>query len=183
MSVDRATPPHGGTQDSPLPATTDEATDQTPGDETPNEAPDGEAGAALVEFLGTAVLLLVPLVYLVLTLAQVQAGTFAAEGAVREAGRALVTAEDSGTGLARAEAATGIALADQGFDDVPAADVLGVRCSADPCLSPGASVELRARLEVPLPFVPAALRDWVPLAVPVEASQVVTVDEYAVARP
>jgi hypothetical protein len=143
--------------------------------------PDGEAGAALVEFLGTAVLLLVPLIYLVLTLAQVQAGTFAVTGAVREAGRAVVTADDTATGLARAEAATGIALADQGFDDA-AGRVLSVRCSADPCLIPGASVDLRARLEVSLPFVPAGLRDWVPLSIPVEARQVVTVDDYAVPR-
>jgi hypothetical protein len=144
---------------------------------------DGESGAALVEFLGTAVLLLVPLVYLVLTLAQVQAGTFAVQGAAREAGRAMVTADSSAEGLARAQAAAGIALADQGFDDASTADVLTLDCSADPCLTPGATVGVRARLEIALPFVPAALGDRVPLAVPVEAAHVATVDEYGQVRP
>ncbi|CAM3685179.1 pilus assembly protein [Isoptericola cucumis] len=144
---------------------------------------DPEAGAALVEFLGTAVLLLVPLVYLVLTLAQLQAGTFAVQGAAREAGRAMVTADSSSEGVARAQAAAGIALADQGFDDVAVAEALTLDCSADPCLTPGATVGVRVRVAVGLPFVPTGLRDWVPLEIPVEATQVATVDEYGQVRP
>ncbi|MCA5893406.1 pilus assembly protein [Isoptericola sp. NEAU-Y5] len=151
--------------------------------EADDAAVDPEAGAALVEFLGTAVLLLVPLVYLVLTLAQVQAGAFAVEGAAREAGRAMVTADSSAQGAARAGVAAGIALADQGFDDVDPDGALSLRCSADPCLTPGAQVVVRAQLAVPLPFVPAGLRDWVPLEIPVEATHVATVDEYGQVRP
>ncbi len=143
-------------------------------------AHDPEAGAALVEFLGTAVLLLVPLVYLVLTVAQVQAGAFAVEGAAREAGRAMVTADSAETGAGRARAAAGIAFADQGF---AAADgSVSLECSADPCLTPGATVGVRTRLAVPLPFVPEALRGWVPLEIPVTATHVATVDEYGKAR-
>ena len=144
---------------------------------------DPEAGSALVEFLGTAVLLLVPLVYLVLTVGQVQAGTFAVEGAAREAARAVVTAPSSADGVARAQAAVGLALADQGFDDVPSRDSLTLECSNDPCLAPDGTVGVRVRVEIPLPFVPAGLRSWVPLAVPVEASHVATVDRYAQVRP
>ena len=146
-------------------------------------ATDPEAGAALVEFLGTAVLLLVPLVYLVLTLAQLQAGTFGVQGGAREAGRAMVTAGSSDDGVSRAQSAAGIALADQGFGDVAVADVLTLDCSADPCLTPGAAVGVRVRVAVGLPFVPAGLRDWVPLEVPVEATHVATVDEYGQVRP
>ncbi|MFE6969569.1 pilus assembly protein [Isoptericola sp. NPDC057653] len=142
---------------------------------------DHEAGAALVEFLGTAVLLLVPLVYLVLTVAQVQAGAFAVEGAAREAGRAMVTADSSAAGAERARAAAGIAFADQGFDVVDGS--VSLECSADPCLTPGATVGVRTWLEVPLPFVPAGLRGWVPLEIPVTATHVATVDEYGQARP
>ena len=145
------------------------------------DRPDPEAGAALVEFLGTAVLLLVPLVYLVLTVAQVQAGAFAVEGAAREAGRAMVTASSSDAGAERARAAAGIAFADQGFDVDDGS--VWLECSADPCLTPGATVGVRTRLTVPLPFVPAALRDWVPLEVPVSATHVATVDEYGQVRP
>jgi Flp pilus assembly protein TadG len=141
---------------------------------------DDEAGAAMIEFLGAAVILLIPLVYLVLTLAQVQAGTFAVEGAAREAARAVVTADASAEGAARAEAAVRIALADQGFDG---GGSLALECSHDPCLTPGGMVGARVTLAVPLPFVPAALRSWVPLEVPVEAAHVGTVDRYGQVRP
>ncbi len=141
---------------------------------------DDERGSAMVEFIGAAVLLLVPLVYLVLTLAQVQAGTFAVEGAAREAARAVVTAQSSAEGAARAQAAVRIALADQGFDD---GDALRLECSHDPCLTPGGTVATQVRLAVPLPFVPEALRSWVPLEIPVEATHVGTVDQYGQVRP
>lgn len=141
---------------------------------------DDERGAAMVEFLGAAVILLVPLVYLVLTLAQVQAGSFAVEGAAREAARAVVTASSSSEGAGRAQAAVRIALADQGFDGGGA---LVLECSHDPCLTPGGTVATQVRLAVPLPFVPEALRSWVPLEIPVEATHVGTVDRYGQVRP
>lgn len=143
-----------------------------------------ESGSALVEFVGAAVLLLVPLVYLVITVGRVQAGAFAVEGAARDAARAVVTAESSAEGVARARASVELALADQGFDGVDAAagDVLSVECSHDPCLSPDATVGVRVQVDVPLPFVPSALRGWLPLAVPVEASHVTDVDRYAEVR-
>src|SRR4051794_3589223 len=48
---------------------------------------DGEEGSALVEFVFLAVVMLVPIVYLIVTLARIQAGTLAVEQASREAGR------------------------------------------------------------------------------------------------
>ncbi|MFC8598428.1 pilus assembly protein [Isoptericola sp. NPDC057191] len=173
----------GGTAPTPdLEAGSDtEARSHPESGSVPESGSDPESGAALVEFLGTAVLLLVPLVYLVLTVAQVQAGAFAVEGAAREAGRAMVTADSSAAGGQRARAAAGIAFADQGF--VTTDGSVSLECSADPCLTPGASVAVRTRLVVPLPFVPAALRGWVPLEIPVTATHVATVDEYGQARP
>ncbi|WP_277212550.1 pilus assembly protein [Isoptericola croceus] len=146
------------------------------------ERRDGESGAAVVEFLGVSVLLLVPLVYLVVTLSQVHAAAFAVEGAAREAARAVVTADSSAEGAARAAAATRIALGDQGFD-VDGADLLTVECSADPCLTPGATIGVSVRYEVPLPLVPSGLRGWVPLAVPVEAAHVAPVERHVAVRP
>ncbi|PFG42554.1 hypothetical protein ATJ88_1216 [Isoptericola jiangsuensis] len=136
----------------------------------------------MVEFLGVGVLLLVPLVYLVVVLAQVHAAAFAVEGAAREAARAVVTAESSAQGVARAQAATALALGDQGFDVDPA-DLLTVECSYQPCLTPGATVGVRVRYDVPLPLVPAALQGWVPVAVPVEAAHVADVEDHVEARP
>lgn len=139
-----------------------------------------ERGSAMVEFLGVALILLIPLVYLVMTLARVQAGAFAAEGAAREAVRAMVTAESSSAGAVRADTAVGIALSDQGFARDSGA--LSLECSASPCLAPGAAVGAVVRVEVPLPLLPDAVRGWVPLSVPVEASRTGTVDRYAKER-
>jgi Na+-transporting methylmalonyl-CoA/oxaloacetate decarboxylase gamma subunit len=141
----------------------------------------GERGNAVVEFLGVALVLLLPLLYLVLTVGRVQAATFAVEGAAREAARAFVTAPSSAEARSRAGAAVALALDDQGFRDP--AEALTLACSTTPCLEPGGEVAAHVRLDVPLPLVPAFARDVVPLSVPVEARFVAAVDEYAARRP
>lgn len=134
-----------------------------------------EGGTAVVEFVWLAVLLLVPLIYLVLCLARVQAGSYAVTQGGREAARAFVTAEDDASAEARARAASEIAFEDQGF---AGQGDLAVECAASPCLSPGESVTTDATVRVPLPLVPAFLGDVVPLEVPVSATQVAPVPEY-----
>ena len=88
----------------------------------PSAEPDGErllsgreAGSAVVEFVFLAVLLMVPLFYLVMVMARLQAGAYAVSAAAREAGRAYTTAESPAQGPARAQAAADIAFGDQGF--------------------------------------------------------------------
>ena len=56
-----------------------------------------EGGTAVIEFVWLAVLLLIPLIYLILCLARVQAGSYAVTQGAREAARAFVTAEDDAT--------------------------------------------------------------------------------------
>lgn len=141
-----------------------------------------DAGSALVEFLGVALVLLVPVVYLVLVLGRLQAATFAAEGAAREAARVYVSAPDAAAGRARAVTAVGVALADQDFADDPSA-ALAVGCSAATCLQAGAEVTATVQVRVPLPFVPAFVRDVVPLEVPVRAERTAAVDAYRVLGP
>ena len=72
----------------------------------------GDEGSAIIEFCVLAVLMLVPVVYLVLTLGRLQGAAFAAQGAAREAARAFVTAGDEGAATERADAAALIAFAD-----------------------------------------------------------------------
>ncbi|WP_456845327.1 pilus assembly protein [Cellulomonas sp. P5_C6] len=136
-----------------------------------------DEGSSVVEFLGLSLVLLVPLVYLVLVLGRVEAATFAAEGAAREAARTFVVADGADEGASRAIAAAGIALRDQGFDDDPA-DALTLACSTTPCLAPGSDVSARIDVRVPLPFVPGFVRDVVPLELPVSAERVAPVDAY-----
>lgn len=140
----------------------------------------GERGSALVEFLGGMVVLLIPLVYLVLTLSQIQAAAFAAEGAAREAGRHLATAPSIDQGLRSAQLSVVTAFSDHGID-VDGTDALDVHCLADPCLEPGAHIGIDVGIEVPLPL-PDFLRAALPLSVPVSATHVVAVPELRGAR-
>lgn len=134
-----------------------------------------ERGSAVVEFVALGVLLLIPLVYLVLLLARVQAGAYAVSQAAREAGRAFVTAPAEADALPRALAAARLGFEDHRFGDVGR---LTIRCDTTPCLTPDAHVRTTATVTVPLPLVPAFVRDAVPLSVPVTASHVSTVDRF-----
>ena len=135
-----------------------------------------DEGSALVEFVGVALVLLVPLVYLVLVVGRLEAASFAAEGAVREAARVFVASDDAADAAPRALAAAGVAMADQGLRDDPA-DAVSIACS-DACLTPGSEVTVDVRVRVPLPFVPPFVRRAVPLEIPVAAERTAVVDEY-----
>lgn len=144
----------------------------------------GDSGSAVVEFLGVALLLLVPTVYLVLVLGRLQAAAFAVDGAAREAVRGFVTADDATTAAQRATASVALALDDQGLDPAAAGESLSLTCAATRCLTPGTAVTAHVAVEVALPGVPAWLQGVVPLAVPVTASATGTVDEHrAVDQP
>ncbi|OMQ13946.1 hypothetical protein A7K94_0220100, partial [Modestobacter sp. VKM Ac-2676] len=52
---------------------------------------DGERGSAIVEFVFVALVVFLPLVYVIAGFSAVQRGVFAANAAAREAGRALAT--------------------------------------------------------------------------------------------
>lgn len=147
--------------------------------------PRGDDGNAALEFLGLGVLLMVPLVYLVLTLAQVQAASMAADRAAALGARAFTESSGESSGRRAVAGALELALRD---DDVAGrnrpqqAGGFDVRCSATPCLRPGARVEVAVEVRVPLPGVPAFLSGSVPTLVRVRARQTATVDKFR-ARP
>ena len=137
---------------------------------------DREEGSAIVEFVFLAVLLLIPLIYLTMMIARVQAGSYAVAHAAREAGRAFVTAESAESAGSRAHAAAQIAFQDQGFYEE--SGTIAIACSATPCLTPEGRIDVTATVRVPLPFIPSFARDVVPLEVPVASTHVVTVDRF-----
>lgn len=140
--------------------------------------PHDDRGTATLEFIGVTLMLIVPLLAIILAVGRVQAAGFAAQTAAREAARAMLTADSSTIGRDRAIAAVSLALADQGFDDVDPREALQVACSASPCLTPGAEVEMRVSIPVELPFVPSFMEDAIPSIVTVQASQIEQVDDY-----
>ena len=131
-----------------------------------------ERGTALVEVTWLAVLLLVPLVYLVLAVFDVQRSAFAVNAATRAAGRAYTLAGTDEEGGVRARAAAEVALRDQGLDLSDGR--LTLTCEPDPedCLSPGSVVHVRMVVPVVLPLVPDALGGGAP-SVRVEAEHLV----------
>ncbi len=115
-----------------------------------------ESGSALVELIWLGILLLVPMVWIVLSVFEVQRGAFGVTAAARAAGRAFVLAPDDATGARHARAAADVALADQGLDSTGWR--LEVSCgSLRDCHVGGAVVEVRVATRVELPFIPDAL--------------------------
>lgn len=112
---------------------------------------DRDAGTAIVEFVWLAVLLMVPLVYVVLTAASMQRTAFAETAAAREAARAYATAGSDAEGERRAEEAVALALHDQGIDWTPTGRVV----SCGPCdYQPGSTFSVDLHHVVRLPLVP-----------------------------
>ena len=136
-----------------------------------------EGGSAIVEFVFLAVLLMVPIFYLVMVLARLQAGAYAVSAASREAGRAYVTAPTQDSAWARAQSAAGLAFADQGFD-AREGSLHPVGCDLTPCLSPSGRITITATVMVPMPLVPGFFSEIVSTQVPVSATHVETVDRF-----
>ena len=131
----------------------------------------GDDGNAMLEFTYLAVLLMIPLVYILTTTFQVQRAAFGVTEAARQAGRAYATAEDDASGRARAEAAARLALRDQGveLDGVPS-----IRTTDG--LAPGSTVTVEVLHRVELPLVGGLFEGVVPPNIPVRASHVAVVD-------
>jgi Flp pilus assembly protein TadG len=68
-----------------------------------------DSGTAIIEFVWLAIILLVPLLYVVLAAFDTQRAAYAASAAARSAGRAFVTAPDQASGYARAREAVRLA--------------------------------------------------------------------------
>jgi hypothetical protein len=119
-----------------------------------------EDGSALIEVTWLAILLLVPLVYVLVSVFDVQRGAFGTSAASRAAARAYALAGSDAEGRERARAAAATALADQGVDDF----TLDLSCRPRPgdCLRPGSVITVVVRTQVVLPLVPGALGGGAP---------------------
>lgn len=132
----------------------------------------GDEGSALLEFSYLAVLLMVPLVYVLLSVFAVQRAAFGTTEAARQAGRAYVRAGDPVTGQERAARASALALADQGLPPGPL-DVDDPTGSA-----PGGRVTVTVRATVRLPLVGALLPARLEPTVPVSATHTEVIDRF-----
>lgn len=119
---------------------------------TTDDSDVSERGSAAVEFVVLSLMLLLPLVYFVVTIGQIQAGMFAAVGAADYAAKVYVAGHDPVQARARAEQSVVMALQDLGFP--PESAAMDITCDRTDCLSSGATVTVAVRLTVGLPMVP-----------------------------
>lgn len=120
--------------------------------ELDTEVKDSERGSAVIEFLALAVLLLIPAVWFLVAVAQIQAANYAAVGAADQAAKMYATGSaDAQTRAQRSEAAIHMALAD--FDIDPDQAHISRFCPEN-CEDPGAVVGFTVEVNVPLPLVP-----------------------------
>ena len=134
-------------------------------------------GSAIVEFVWLAVLLMIPLIYVVLAALSVQRSAFATTAAAREAARAYATAASDAEGEQRAETAVAMAMQDQGVSWSLHGRV--IQCGA--CtFAPGSTFSVDISTTVALPFVPGWLCGEKCVAgIPVSAHHRERIDCYA----
>jgi hypothetical protein len=130
----------------------------------------GDRGSASLEFITIGLVLLVPLVYLVLTMASIQGAAFATEGAARQAVRVYVQAPNAAEAARRAELAIRFALADAGLDALEPHVTVSCTPKPDACLTRLGTVRISVQVTAPLPLVPPFLDLAVPFGVPLAAS-------------
>jgi Flp pilus assembly protein TadG len=129
-------------------------------------------GSSIVEFHFLGLLLLVPLVYVMLAVLEVQSAAYGTTQAAREAGRLFVATGNE----AAARSAAAIALQDQGID--AGAATVRFTCSVQPCYAPGSRVTVSVSADVLLPFLPDVFAEFANARVPVSATHSSVVDRF-----
>lgn len=136
----------------------------------------GERGSALVEVVWLGVLLLLPMLWIVLSVFEVQRGAFGVEAAARSAARAYALAGDDAAGRSRAEAAVRQALEDQGLEDAPV-DVRVTCTTAPDCHSGTSVITVVVATRVDLPLLPDVLGAGAP-SFALDATHTVPIGRY-----
>lgn len=137
-----------------------------------------ERGSAALEFIVGGVVLLVPIVYLVVTLGLVQSHALGVESASRHIARAVASADSIDDADDRAAAVLGSLVREYGLDE----DALEVNVScvdqSTACPTAGAIVRVTVSSSVPLPLVPPVLGLEDAARVGVESASVQKVSRY-----
>ncbi|KQV65738.1 hypothetical protein ASC64_12565 [Nocardioides sp. Root122] len=141
-----------------------------------------ERGSALVEFSWLAIILLVPLIWVVLSVFEVQRGAFATSAAARAAGRAYALAPDDATGERQARAVVEQVLADQGTRGQRARVEISCEAPGGNCHVGTAVITVRVDSGVDLPFFPAILGRGA-ATFSLDASHTVPIGQYVESAP
>lgn len=118
-----------------------------------------ERGSSIVDFVFLGALFLIPMLYLVLGVFEVQRGYFGVVAASREASRTFVLANSAAEGQARAQQAATLAMEDQSIN-TSNASIDGPHCTDAngayrPCFTSGSYARYTVTYSVPLPGISA----------------------------
>lgn len=113
-----------------------------------------DEGSGLVEYTFGTLVLLLPLLYLTLALAELQAGLYAADAAASAVSREL--SARPGADPVRTETMAGLAMQDFGLE--PGQATIAWECEG-PCETGGSLITVQVTTEVVLPGVPWFLAD------------------------
>ncbi|WP_104107613.1 hypothetical protein [Nocardioides sp. 616] len=141
-----------------------------------------ESGSALVEFVWLGILLLVPLVWIIVSVFEVQRGAFAVSAAARAAGRAYALAPDDETGMARARTVARQTLDDQGADEMPLRVRVTCTTGRGHCHDGTSLITVEISSGIDLPLFPEALKDG-QTSFALDARHTVPVGQYIQAGP
>ena len=111
-----------------------------------------DQGSATVEFIGLSVILLIPAIYLLLTISQLQAAGYAAVAAADQAAKTVGLSQSA----AQAEqlAIRTVQLTAEDFQLEPDATTTTIKCSNPDCTNPGTQIRVYVSMDVTLPLVP-----------------------------
>lgn len=124
-------------------------TEESDGESRGEFAEGPDSGTAVIEFIFASVVLLIPVIYLMLTISQLQAASYATTSAAVSASR--IAARDANPSEGRARAVAQMHFTDFGLRNVPV-DI--VYSCAGPCGQAGSSVTARVETKVSLPGFP-----------------------------
>lgn len=129
-----------------------------------------EQGNASLEFIAVSVLLMAPIAYAVIALAQLESAVYGVNGAAQMAARAYANSNSDATG--RYAAARSAAIAGRNHSLIITSDQVTLSCDMANCLTPGANVRIRVDTTARLTAAPF-LRN-----VPLHATQTVVIDPF-----
>lgn len=141
-----------------------------------------DQGSSSLEFITVGMIMLIPLVYLVLTMSAIQGGALAAEGAARQAARVFVQAENVSEAENSAQRAVEFALNNYGIASSDAS--VTIACTPNPadCLSRHGYVSVIVGVVVDLPLAPPVLTGSFPVQIPLDASATQQVSQFRGSR-
>ena len=131
---------------------------------------DPERGSAALEFIVVGLLLLVPTVYLIVSLGLIQGQALGAEAGARHIARAISTASDEGEARERVERVLASVAREYGMSRDALSLDLECRPAGGACPEAGGTIVVTLRSSVALPLVPPVLGLDRLASIPIEAS-------------